>query len=124
MILSWIQLGSLFMFLGVAMGIFGTHSLSSKLSNEQLDYYKNAVAMQLFHSLALFIVAWLTTQSSDPKVQFAGVCFISGILFYSGMLYLFSITEFAFFKIISSLGSLVLLAGWILLIYSRYCCIF
>lgn len=118
--LSWIQLGSLFMFLGVGLGAFGSHLLKSKLSAEYLEIFKTGVFYHFLHALALFIVAWLSTQSSDMKVQYAGIFFMMGIVLFSGSLYILSITEIKWLGAITPLGGLSFLAGWGLLFYSVF----
>lgn len=118
--LSWIQLGSLFMFLAVALGAFGSHALRSKLTEQYLEIYKTAILYHVIHALALFIVAWLTTQSNDPKIHYAGLFFTTGTVLFSGSLYLLSITEFKWLGMITPLGGVSFLLGWALIFYSHF----
>lgn len=118
--LNWVQLGSLFMFLGVVLGAFGSHALRPRISEYYFDIYKTGVLYHFIHALALFIVAWLTTQSADPKVHFAGICFILGIFLFSGSLYLLSISEIKWLGAITPLGGLAFLVGWFLLLHAQY----
>ncbi len=119
MVLSWIQLASLMMFLGITLGAFGSHALRDKISPYALEVFKTGVLYQLIHALGLFVVAWLTTQSADPKLHFAGLAFITGIFLFSGSLYLLAITETKYFGIITPLGGLCFLAGWFLIMHSQ-----
>ncbi len=118
--LNWVQLGSVLMFLGVGLGAFGSHLLRSKLSEASLEIYKTGVLYHFLHALAIFIVAWLSTQTNDPRVQYAGVFFMMGIVLFSGSLYLLSITEIRWLGAITPLGGLCFLTGWALLFYSNY----
>ena len=118
--LSWIQLGSLLMFLGVVLGAFGAHALRPKLSPEEIEIYKTAVLYHLIHALALFLVAWLSTQSTDLKVQFAGLFFLVGVVLFSGTLYALAITDIKWLGFITPFGGFAFLAGWALLFYSQY----
>ena len=118
--LTWIQLGSLFMFLGVGLGAFGSHLLRLKLSSENLEIFKTGVFYQFLHAFGLFLIAWLSTQSSDIKVQYAGILFMMGIVLFSGSLYILSITEIKWLGAITPLGGLSFLIGWGLLFYSTY----
>ena len=118
--LSWVQLGSLLMFLGVVLSAFGAHALKTKIAPEYMDVYKTAIFYHLIHALALFIVAWLTTQSTDIKVQYAGLLFIVGIVLFSGTLYAISITGFKWLGMITPLGGLAFLTGWAFLFLSHY----
>ena len=103
------------MFLAVALGAFGAHMLRGKLNGYSLDVYKTAVLYHFIHALALFVVAWVSTQSSDPKIQTAGICFIVGIILFSGSLYALSVTGIKWLGAITPLGGLSFLMGWFLL---------
>ena len=115
----WIQAGSLFMFLGVAFGAFGSHALRSKLSEHYFNVYQTGVFYHFLHALALFVVAWLSTQSQDPKIQYAGFTFIIGMVLFSGSLYTLSITGIKWLGAITPIGGLAFLTGWALLFFSR-----
>lgn len=118
--LSWIQLGSLFMFLAVALGAFGSHLLRGRISDYYLDVYKTGVFYHFIHALGIFVIAWLSSHSADVKVQYAGICFMMGIVLFSGSLYFLSVTEFKWLGAITPLGGLAFLAGWVLLFISKY----
>jgi len=113
----WTKLGSLFMFLAVALGAFGSHALRDKLDAHYLDVYKTGVLYHFFHAMALFVVAWLITHGANPKAQWAGICFITGIILFSGSLYLLSITGIKWLGAITPLGGLAFLVGWGLLFF-------
>jgi len=116
---SWVQIGSVAMFLGVALGAFGAHALRERLTDYYLDVYKTAVLYHFIHGLALFVVAWLSAQQSDPKVQTAGIFFLLGIVLFSGSLYLLSVTQIKWLGAITPLGGLSFLAGWIFLFCAK-----
>lgn len=110
--LPWIQIGSFLMFSGVALGAFGSHALKGKLPDYYLDVYKTAVLYHFIHALGIFIVAWLNTQIQDPKIHTAGLCFLFGIILFSGSLYLLSVTQIKWLGAITPLGGLAFLTGW------------
>ncbi|MBP9854651.1 MAG: DUF423 domain-containing protein [Candidatus Omnitrophica bacterium] len=118
--MMWIKFGSFFMFLSVALGAFGAHALKSKFTDYQMHVFTTGVLYQFIHALGLFIVAWLTTQSSDPKIQLAGIFFTAGIILFSGSLYALSVTQIKWFGPITPLGGLSFLIGWALLFFSHY----
>ena len=118
--LNWIQLGSLLMFLGVLMGTIGTNALKQKVSKDTLYLYKTGIFYHLLHAVAVFFISYLASTYSDPRIQYAGLLFISGTLLYSGALYLYAITEFQFLRIIEHLGIICFLLGWFLLLHSNY----
>ncbi len=119
MMLSWVQLGSLMMFLGITLGAFGAHTLKDKISTYSIEIFKTGVLYHLIHAIGIFIVAWLTTHSYDPKVHYAGLCFLTGIFLFSGSLYLLAVTEIKGIGFITPLGGLCFLAGWFLLMHSQ-----
>ena len=88
----WLRIAAIFMFLAVALGAFGSHALKAKLDAYSLDVYKTAVLYHLIHALGLFVVFYLSTLKSDPKIQWAGILLVSGIILFSGSLYLLAIT--------------------------------
>jgi uncharacterized membrane protein YgdD (TMEM256/DUF423 family) len=117
--MTWTQIGSLLMFAAVALGAFGSHALRSKLSEYALDVYKTAVLYHFIHALGIFIVAWLSTQSSNPKIVYAGIAFITGIVLFSGSLYALSISGIKALGAITPLGGLAFLLGWALLFLTK-----
>ncbi|MBI2094528.1 MAG: DUF423 domain-containing protein [Candidatus Omnitrophica bacterium] len=115
----WIRYGSLFMLLAVALGAFGAHGLKDRLSIEAKQIYQTAVLYHLIHGLALLAVGWLTLiKPMDGNIRNAGWCFIIGIILFSGSLYLLSITEIKKLGMITPLGGLSFLLGWLLLALS------
>ena len=118
--LSWIQLASLMMFLGVTLGAFGSHALRGKISEHAMEIFKTGVLYHFIHAIGLFIIAWLVTQSSDPRVHYAGLCFLTGIFLFSGSLYLLAVTDFKWLGAITPLGGLCFLGGWFLIMHSQY----
>ena len=113
----WAKWGSVFMFLGVALGAFGSHILRTKISDYYLDVYKTGVWYHLVHALGLFAVAWLSTILNDPKVDAVGYLFVAGILFFSGSLYLLAITGQKWLGAVTPLGGLSMLTGWAILFF-------
>lgn len=116
----WIKLGQLFMFTGVALGAFGAHALKEKLSEYYLGVYQTGVLYQFIHALALFVVAWLSTVSSDPKIAVAGSFLVAGIILFSGSLYVLALTQIRLFGAVTPLGGLSFLIGWGILFFSYY----
>jgi uncharacterized membrane protein YgdD (TMEM256/DUF423 family) len=111
----WTKVASLFMFLAVALGAFGSHALRGKLSEYSLDVYKTAVMYHFIHALGLFVVAWLSTQYQNPKINLAGIFMLIGIILFSGSLYLLSVTGQKWLGAITPFGGLSFLAAWLLL---------
>jgi uncharacterized membrane protein YgdD (TMEM256/DUF423 family) len=116
----WIKIASIFMFLGVALGAFGAHALKGKVDPYLLDVFKTGVLYHMVHALGLFAVAWLSTLvPADPKIFWAGILMVLGILLFSGSLYIICLSGVRAFGAITPLGGLCFLAAWGLLFLSR-----
>jgi uncharacterized membrane protein YgdD (TMEM256/DUF423 family) len=115
----WAKIASVLMFLGVALGAFGAHALRAKLNEYSLDVYKTAVLYHFIHALGLFVVAWLSTISSDPKINLAGIFMLVGIILFSGSLYVLSVTGIKWLGAITPLGGLSFLAAWALVLLAK-----
>ncbi|MBI3323962.1 MAG: DUF423 domain-containing protein [Candidatus Omnitrophica bacterium] len=110
----WVRWGSLLMFLGVALGAFGAHGLKAILSVEAQEIYRTAVFYHLIHGLGLVGVGWLQTMKPhDALIQWAGWAFLIGVLLFSGSLYLLSLTGIKKLGMVTPLGGMALLAGWL-----------
>ena len=104
------------MFLGVIFGAFGAHALKDTLTQEGKTTYQTAVLYHLVHGLALLAVGWLATlKPREPMIDKAGWAFVIGILLFSGSLYLLSLTGAKKLGLISPLGGLAFLIGWLCL---------
>lgn len=110
-------LGSVFAFLGVALGAFGAHGLQSVLTaNGTLETYKTGVQYHLLHALALVLLAVLADRMRDRKrIELIGWLFSIGILLFSGSLYVLAISNVKSLGAITPFGGLCFLAGWALL---------
>jgi len=109
----WIRWASFFMGSGILAGAFGAHALKDTLSEPMKAIYETAVRYQLTHGLALFVVAWLATQTGKKAVRWAGRAFCGGIILFSGSLYILALTGVRGWGVITPLGGLAFLAGWI-----------
>ena len=103
------------MFLGVALGAFAAHGLKDVLSDPMKAVFDTAVRYQFIHGLALFIVAWLSSNSPSTFVTAAGYTFLAGIVIFSGSLYCLSLSGVKAWGAVTPIGGLCFLAGWFLL---------
>jgi len=103
------------MFLGVALGAFGAHGLKDVLSDPMKAVFETAVRYQFIHGLALFIIAWLSSNSPASLVTAAGYFFLAGIVIFSGSLYILSLSGVKAWGVITPIGGLAFLIGWALL---------
>jgi uncharacterized membrane protein YgdD (TMEM256/DUF423 family) len=109
-------LGTISAFLGVAMGAFGAHALKNILSESMLTVYKTGVNYQMWHALGLCGIAMLRTQAPTSKLlHWAGWLMFTGILLFSGSLYILTILNLKWLGMITPFGGLAFLAAWLML---------
>ena len=108
-------LGSVFGFLGVAIGAFAAHGLKSKLSLEMFGIFEVGVRYHMYHVLALLAVAWALSHYPTQFFQTAGLCFMLGIIIFSGSLYTLALTGVKAWGAVTPIGGLFFLAGWLAL---------
>lgn len=102
-------------FLAVALGAFGAHGLEGKLTEKQLATWEKAVDYQMFHSVAILFTGLLMLKFQATSLTGAGWAFLIGIILFSGSLYLYSTTAVKTFAMITPIGGVAFLVGWILL---------
>lgn len=120
---SFLIAGAIFGGLGVALGAFGAHGLQNITQDEKILHgFQTAVQYQIYHALALLAMAIIFEKIPDRFIKWAGNCFITGIILFSGSLYLLTflkIQESNAVKIagpVTPLGGIFFIAGWLLLL--------
>ena len=113
----WIVLGAIFAALAVAAGAFGAHALETAMENAEagprrLAAWKTAAQYQFFSALGLIALGLMSTTKTKP--QFAsGVCMVVGILVFSGVLYIYSLTYIKVLGAIVPIGGVSMLIAWV-----------
>mgnify|MGYP006082513905 FL=1 len=111
-----LKIAALFGFLSVLIGAFGAHSLEDVLiENQRLETYKTAVNYQFYHTLALLLVGVLMMSNPSKYLIRSAKMFVYGILFFSGSLYLLSLTNYTFIGVVTPIGGLFFIFGWLAL---------
>lgn len=112
----FVLMGSVSALLGVALGAFGAHGLKSKVTIEMLKVWETAVLYHLIHALALILIGILCYLMPEiNSIRHAGWAILVGTLLFSGSLYLLVVTGSKPLGIITPLGGVAFLAGWLLL---------
>ena len=102
--------------IAVILGAFGAHALRDYLSEDQLRVFHTGVEYQFYHSLALVGVGVIYSQFQNKWIRYSGYSFFIGIILFSGSLYLLAaFSSLSYFGIITPIGGLCLIAGWIFL---------
>jgi uncharacterized membrane protein YgdD (TMEM256/DUF423 family) len=108
----WIIISAVSGFTAVAIGAFGAHGLREKLSAEMLEVYKTGVLYQFIHTIILFILSL----TNFVKARIASIFFLAGIILFSFSLYLYSTSGIRFYAMITPVGGVCFLMGWLWLI--------
>src|SRR5262245_55044729 len=115
---TFLFIGALLGFVGVAFGAFGAHGLRSRLSPEMLAVFETAVRYQMYHTFAILIVAAAIGHLGTARLLvIAGWCFFAGVVLFSGSLYALTLTGVGTLGAITPLGGVLFLIGWALLIF-------
>jgi len=119
---SFLSIAALLGALSVILGAFAAHSLKQMTSDETVrSTFETGVRYQFYHVFALFIVALLSERFNNRWMIWAGNCFITGIILFSGSLYLLTALEIAetahskLVGVVTPVGGLFFIAGWIFL---------
>ncbi|MCF8413690.1 MAG: DUF423 domain-containing protein [Melioribacteraceae bacterium] len=101
-------------FLAVALGAFGAHGLKNIIEASLLETYKTGILYHLIHSAILFALAFNLNSNGFLKKSFWLI--LSGVVLFSGSLYLYALTQIKILVFITPIGGVTLLAGWLLII--------
>ena len=108
-----IVVGAVMAGLGVALGAFGAHALKDRLTPDLLQIYETAVQYQFYHAFALVLLGlFALVRPETAGVTAAAWCFALGIVFFSGSLYVLTLTGTKWLGAITPLGGLAFIVGW------------
>ena len=110
----FLAIASLLAGTSVILGAFASHGLKGKLSESALAIWETGTKYQMYHALALILIAILLERSPNflPLI-IAGYAFIAGIAIFSGSLYVLSLSGIKWLGAITPLGGVAFIAGWI-----------
>ncbi|HKL27234.1 MAG TPA: DUF423 domain-containing protein [Desulfuromonadales bacterium] len=112
----FLMIGSLSALLGVALGAFGAHGLKSRVHPDMLAVWQTGVQYHLVHALGLLLIAILCQLLPQAGLlRPAGWVLLAGTLLFSGSLYLMVLTGVRALGMITPLGGIAFLLGWLLL---------
>lgn len=112
--------------LTVIFGAFAAHAIKSRVTAETLAVFETGVRYQMYHVFGLFLVGILYKEFPFKSMVWAGNLFLSGMILFSGSLYLLT-----YFKAIGNenmnwlgavtpFGGTCFIVGWSLILRSFY----
>jgi uncharacterized membrane protein YgdD (TMEM256/DUF423 family) len=122
----FLQTSALIGAVAVAFGAFGAHALKKMVSDVTLNVFETAVRYQFYHVFALAIVAMVYRDYPGKWLIWSGNLFITGIILFSGSLYLLTYfkatakSNFEWVGAITPFGGLAFIAGWVCLLVGLY----
>lgn len=101
--------------LAVVAGAFGAHALGARIDAESLHVWQTAVDYQFWHALAVLLVVTLAPDPATRGWRLSAACFLSGIVAFCLSLYALALGAPRFVGMITPVGGLLFIAGWVLL---------
>lgn len=107
----------------MALGAFGAHSLKKIVDADTVAVFQTGVQYQMYHALALLLSAIIFEKFPDKWIKWAGASFITGIILFSGSLYLLTALKaidqvgLNGVGIITPFGGVFFIAGWLFLFF-------
>jgi len=118
---GFLQTAAILGALAVALGAFGAHALKKMVPPETVTTFETGVRYQFYHVFALLAVAILFGSFPGKNLQYAGICFIIGIILFSGSLYILTALKAANtvglrgIGAVTPIGGVYFIVGWIFL---------
>ena len=99
----------------VVAGAFGAHALEGQLAPRMVAAFETGVRYQAWHTLALLVVlAWRSTASLAGQ-RLAMRLWAAGMALFSGSLYAMALTGVTSLGMITPLGGVLMIGGWLAL---------
>lgn len=115
----FLSIAAILGFLAVALGAFGAHALKDKLTPQLLDVFKTGVQYHFYHVFALIAVGLLLKwYPASGFLTYSGYFFFAGIFLFSGSLYAYTLSNIKVFAMITPIGGLCFIIGWLLFFWS------
>lgn len=123
----WIAVGAFLAAVGVALGAYGAHGLSSRLTGwgyeaddlaRRLANYDTAVRYQMLHAIGLVLIGLALVSRESCWWHWAAWAMLLGMLLFSGLLYVLALAgpTWRWLGMIVPIGGLSMIVGWLLLV--------
>ena len=113
---QWMMLAALSGFLAVAVGAFAAHGVKDPMAKEWL---KTGAQYEFMHTMATFAAAAFM-QMGGRRARFAPAFFLPGTVLFSGSLYAMAAGAPRWLGMITPIGGLLFLGGWLVLAWAAF----
>jgi len=110
-----VRMAALLGFSAVLLGAFGAHGLKAKVSAEMLAIFDTGCRYHLAHALALLALTGLAPFLQEKTLGLVSKLWVLGVVIFSGSLYLLALTGIRRWGVVTPVGGLFLLGGWLTL---------
>ena len=120
---TFLLLGAVLGALSVILGAFAAHGLKKIVPADSVTTFETGVRYQFYHTFALLAIGILLEKFPSSALVWSGYLFIAGIFLFSGSLYVLTLLKatenigLSKIGIITPIGGLFFVAGWILLFF-------
>ena len=116
-----LAVGAILGSVAVGIGAFGAHGLAAFLERAgRTETFELAVRYHFYHALALIATGLAMHHYSSKALTYSAWLFISGICLFSGSLLVLCFTGLRALGMVTPLGGLCFIAGWIALAFGVY----
>ena len=102
--------------LAVIMGAMSAHMLKDILEVKDIDRIQTAATYQIYHTLLIAMLAVYYRYNQHKAIQQSVWVFVSGIVLFSGSLYLYTLTKIQTLVFVTPIGGILLILGWLSLV--------
>jgi uncharacterized membrane protein YgdD (TMEM256/DUF423 family) len=95
------------------LGAFGAHGLKARLSADMLAVWHTAVQYHAWHALGLLAIGLAGFHLEGHWLKAAGWLLVAGIGLFSGSLYALALGAPRAFGMVTPIGGLGLILGWL-----------
>jgi len=116
----WLTITGVLGAVGVSLGAFGAHGLRAILPLQRMTIFETAVRYHFYHVLALFGIAMCMAVFPEraPGLRTSARLMLTGVVMFSGSLYALAVSDLTFLRLVTPLGGLCWVAGWITLAWA------
>lgn len=110
---TWLGVAALNGALAVIAGAFAAHGLQAHVSRDALSVFETGARYHMYHALAMALAGLMAARA-------AAALFLAGIVLFSGSLYVLALTGSHVAALITPIGGLCFIAGWLLLAWGFF----
>ena len=114
----WLLWGCIFGFLTVLLGTFAAHGLQQMFEPQKLEIIHTANRYLAYHAFALLALGLWSHWEKWSSSLWVGLCFVMGIILFSGSLYVYVLFELKAAAMVAPVGGTLFMLGWLLFAFT------